>query len=171
LAWELARASRHEPNPGFWYEAAMSALRGASFVLGAAYLFGLPFGITFGALSTLGQVIAYQFGIRPSLDYAAAPRLRMTWRLFLAALNRTVGYAAAAYLSALVAHQRARTLPLALEVGLLIGIVSAIATALIPLVEWHADHMPQRRMGVFGIVSILIGFTLQSVQYWVALLE
>jgi hypothetical protein len=171
LAWELARTARNKPTPGFWYQTTMSAIRGASFVLGAAYLFGLPFGLSFGGLSTLGQIIAYQFGIRPSLDYAPAPRPRMTMRLFLATLNRTVGYTVAAYLSAWVAHQRDRALPLALEVGLLIGIVTAITSALLAPVEWHADHMPQRRMGVFGIVCILVGFTLQSVQYWVALFE
>src|SRR5579862_8461313 len=27
LAWEYSRASRRGPNPGFWYDAAMSAIR------------------------------------------------------------------------------------------------------------------------------------------------
>ena len=31
--------------------------------------------------------------------------------------------------------------------------------------------MPERRMGVVGVGLILIGFTLQSVQYWAALLD
>lgn len=171
LAWELSRTARNQPKAGFWYETAMSAIRGFGYALGAAYLFGAPFGISFGVLSTLGQVIAYRFGIRPSLGYAPAPRLRMTRPLLLAAINRTVGYALAAYLSAFVAHQRARALPLALEVGLVVGIVTASATVFMPLVEWTADHMPQRRMGVFGVACILIGFTLQSVQYWVTLLD
>jgi len=171
LGWELARASRQVTNSGFWFEAAMSAIRGLGFAVGGAWLFGAPFGIALGALSTLGQIVAYRFGIRPSLDYAPAPRPRMTMRLFLAALNRAVGYAVAGYLSAVVAHQRARALTLAWELGLSIGIVTLIATSLIPLVEWYADHLPQRRMGVLGIVCILIGFSLQSVQYWVALLE
>ena len=30
---------------------------------------------------------------------------------------------------------------------------------------------PQSRMGVFGVGLILIGFTLQSVQYWTTLLD
>jgi hypothetical protein len=42
---------------------------------------------------------------------------------------------------------------------------------LTPFIEWTADNMPQRRMGVLGIGLILIGFSLQSVQYWVALLD
>jgi hypothetical protein len=31
--------------------------------------------------------------------------------------------------------------------------------------------MPARRMGVLGVGLILIGFALQSVQYWLALLN
>lgn len=40
-----------------------------------------------------------------------------------------------------------------------------------PFVEWSADRVPEKSMGVFGVGLILIGFTLQSVQYWVALLD
>lgn len=40
FAWEFSRASRGLPKPGFWYDAAMSAIRGAGFGLGAAYLYG-----------------------------------------------------------------------------------------------------------------------------------
>src|SRR5580704_11064205 len=98
LAWEFSRASRHAPKPGFWHDTAMSAIRGGGFGLGAAYLYGGIFGIAFGALSTVGQVLAYQAGIRPTLDYQPAPRPRLTKRVFLAALNRTVGYAVAGYI-------------------------------------------------------------------------
>jgi hypothetical protein len=41
----------------------------------------------------------------------------------------------------------------------------------VPLVEWGADRVPEKRMGVFGVGLILTGFALQSVQYWVALLD
>ena len=49
--------------------------------------------------------------------------------------------------------------------------VRPIAGSCKPLVEWTADHVPERRMGVFGVGLILIGFNLQSVQYWLALLN
>src|SRR5579863_9276392 len=39
LAWEFSRASRGKPKPGFWYDSAMSAIRGAGFGLGTAYLY------------------------------------------------------------------------------------------------------------------------------------
>ena len=149
----------------------MSAIRGAGFALGAAYLYGGIFGATFGALSTVGQAIAYRAGIRPTIDYQPATRPRLTKHQFLAAVNRTVGYAVAGYLSALVAHRRANALSVGLKAGLAIGVVTAIAGACTPFIEWSADHVPEKRMGVFGVGLILIGFALQSVQYWLALLE
>src|SRR5579863_1488036 len=99
LAWEYSRASRHEPKPGFWLDTSMSAIRGCGFALGASWSYGAAFGITFGALSTVGQAIAYRIGIRPTVDYRPAARPRVTRFQLLAALNRTVGYAAAGYLS------------------------------------------------------------------------
>jgi hypothetical protein len=171
LAWEFSRASRRGPKPGFWYDTAMSAIRGAGFALGAAYLYGGIFGAVFGALSTVGQAIAYRAGIRPTLDYQPSTRPRLTKHQFLAAVNRTVGYAAAGYISALTAHQRANALSVGLKAGLAIGAVTAIAGACTPFVEWFADHVPEKRMAVFGVGLILIGFTLQSVQYWLALLD
>jgi len=74
LAWEYSRASRLLPKPGFWQDAASSAIRGTGFGLGAAYLYGGTFGTAFGVLSTVGQVVAYRAGIRPTLDYLPAAR-------------------------------------------------------------------------------------------------
>jgi len=34
-----------------------------------------------------------------------------------------------------------------------------------------ADHVPAKLMGVVGIGLILAGFALQSVQYWLTLLD
>ena len=93
--------------------------------MGAAYLFGAPFGITFGVLSTAGQVIAYRLGIRPTLNYKPASRPRLTWLLLLAAANRTVGYTATGYVSSLVAQQREHAVAVGLKAGLAIGIVTA----------------------------------------------
>ena len=170
LAWEYSRASKGRPKSGFWYDTAMSAIRGIGFALGAAWLYGWTFGIMFGLFSTAGQAVAYRFGIRPSQDYQPANRPRVTKFQLLAALNRTVGYAVAGYVSALAAQLHSSALTVGLKAGLTIGLVTAIAGAFTPFVEWRADRIPAKRMGVFGVGLILIGFTMQSVQYWVALL-
>ena len=170
LAWEFSRASRHRPKPGVWYDAAMSAVRGAGFALGGAYLYGATFGAAFGVLSTVGQVIAYRAGIRPTIDYQPATRVRLTKYQFLAGVNRTVGYTAAGYLSAVAANERGNALSVSVKTGLAIGVVTVIAGSCTPFIEWIADHVPEKRMGVFGVAFILIGFALQSVQYWLALI-
>jgi hypothetical protein len=171
LAWEYSRASRRGPKPGFWTDTAMSAIRGCGFALGAAYSFGPAFGITFGVMSTAGQAIAYRFGMRPTVDYKPATRPRMTRFLLLGVVNRTVGYAVTGYLSSLVAQQPEHAIAVGLRTGLALGVVTAIVGSCTPFIEWMADHMPQRRMGVLGVGLILFGFTLQSVQYWAALLD
>jgi hypothetical protein len=171
LAWEYSRASRHEPEPGFLLDTAMSAIRGCGFAVGTSYSFGAPFGITFGILSTAGQAIAYRLGIRPTMDYKPASRPRVSRLLLLAAANRTAGYMVAGYVSSLVTQQREHAIAVGLKAGLAIGVVTAIAGSFTPFIEWMADRVPERRMGVFGIGLILIGFALQSVQYWVALLD
>jgi hypothetical protein len=95
----------------------------------------------------------------------------LTKHQFLAAVNRTVGYVVAGYISALTAGQRANALSVGVKAGLGIGLVTAVVGSCTPFVEWIADHVPEKRMGVFGVGLILIGFTLQSVQYWLVLLD
>ncbi len=171
LAWEFSRVSRHSPKPGFWYDLAMSAIRGIGFALGAAYLYGATFGITFGALSTVGQLLGYRAGIRPTIDYQPVARPRLTKHQLLAVVNRTVGYTIAGFISALTVYQRANALSIGLKVGLVIGVVTAIAGACTSFIEWIADHVPEKSMGVLGVGLIIVGFALQSVQYWLVLLD
>jgi hypothetical protein len=170
LAWEYSRASRHQPSPGFWVDAAMSAIRAFGYFLGGSYLFGARFGFTFGALSAVGQVIAYRLGIRPDVGYRPATRPRVTRFILLSALNRTVGYTIAGYVSSLFAQHQDHAIAVGLRTGLAIGIITAVIGPCTPFIEWTVDHLPARRMGVFGVSLILIGFTLQSLQYWAALL-
>jgi len=40
-----------------------------------------------------------------------------------------------------------------------------------PFIEYYADNLPERRLGVFGIWLVLCGFGLQSFQYWVVILD
>ena len=172
LAWEFSQASRGSPKPGFWTDAAASAIRASSYGIGVAWYVGPLSGVIFAVLSTAGQLSAYQFGIRPSMDYSPAPRIRVTRRQLLAVLNRTVGYGVlAALLDAAVARQPHRALSFGLRIGVAMGLITAISSAASPLVEWGADRVPEKRMGVFGVTLILIGFALQSVQYWLALLD
>jgi hypothetical protein len=171
LGWEFSRRAKQRPRPGFWYDVAMSAIRAAGYALGVFYLYGVRFGIVFGVLGTVGQVFAYRIGIRPTLDYQPVARPRLTRNHVLSAINRTIGYIVAGYLSALAAGQRTNSLGIALRVGLVIGLVTAIASAFTSFIEWGSDHVPEKSMGVFGVALILIGFSLQSFQYWSTLFD
>jgi hypothetical protein len=171
LAWEFSRASRGKAKPGFWYDVVMSTIRSGGYALGFAHLYGVTFGVTFGILGTVGQVAAYRAGIRPTMDYQPVARLRMTRHMFLAAVNRMVGYVVTGFISALVAHQHLNAIGVGLKTGLVIGGVTAVSGTFTSAIEWGADHVPEKRMGVFGVCLILVGFTLQSLQYWVALLD
>ena len=170
LAWEFSRAARQGPKPGFWYDTAMSAIRGFGFAAGAAYTYGWTFGAVFGALSTVGQALAYRMGIRPTAEYKPATRPRVTKLQFWSAVNRAAGYTVGGYLSALAAGQ-ADALSVGVRAGLAIGLVTVTVTSFTPFIEWMADHIPERTMGVFGVALILVGFALQSVQYWTTVLN
>ena len=171
LGWEFSRAAKERPRPGFWYDVAMSAIRAAGYGLGVSYLYGARFGIVFGVLGTAGQVFAYRIGIRPTIDYQPVNRPRLTRNQVLSAINRTFGYLVAGYLSALAAGQRANSVSIAIRVGLVIGLVTAALTAFTSFIEWGSDHVPEKSMGVFGVALILVGFALQSFQYWSTLFD
>jgi hypothetical protein len=170
LAWEFGRASRGRFDNALWRDIVASGIRALGFGIGAGWLFGPVFGATFGGLSLLGQAVAYRFGLRPTMDYRPAARLRITkWQL-LSAVNRTIGYGVAGYISSAVSHH-AQGAALAIRSGLAIGAVTAVSTLFMPMIEWWADHVPEKRMAVFGVVLIAVGFLLQSAQYWTVVLD
>jgi hypothetical protein len=59
----------------------------------------------------------------------------------------------------------------AIRVGLVTGLVTGVGITVNPFIEYYADHLPERTLGTVGIVLILCGFVLQSMQYWMALLD
>jgi hypothetical protein len=171
VAIELQRTAYKQDHYSLPWEALFSAIRGFAFSAGLYRMVGIPFAITFGALITAGQVLAYSRGMRPGLDYAANRKPRLTRRQFWGAIVRTVGYIATALVcSALVRHID-HAWSFAVRIGLVTGLVTAVGTTVNPYIEYYADRLPERRLGVFGIVLLLCGFALQSVQYWLALLD
>jgi hypothetical protein len=172
LAMEFSRAARGELKTCFRDDAISSTIRGTGHGIGAGFMLGPLFGLVFGALSAISQTVAYQVGIRPTLDYSPAPRLGITRRQMLAAMNRTVGYGlAGGLLCAYLAHRPDLALSFGIRIGFTFGMATGLFSSATPMVEWAADHVPERRMGVLGVGLILVGFGLQSVQYWLALLD
>jgi hypothetical protein len=171
IAIELNRAARGLDHYSLFWEGVFSTIR--AFAFGAALYpsLGLAFAAAFAVLITLGQIVAYSRGIRPALDYAATGNPRITRRHAQAILERTVGYTATALLCSAFVQHVDHVWVFALRVGLVIGVVTGVGIAIVPLIEYYADNLPERRLGAFGIGLILCGFALQSFQYWLALLD
>lgn len=176
ISIELNRASRGFEHYSLAWEALFSATRGVAFGAGLYPRLGLGFAMAFATLITLGQVYAYARGMRPAMDYEASRRTRLTRRQFWGTVVRTIGYIATALICYAVFPKAGHVWSFAvwvfaIRVGIVTGLVTGVLATVNPYVEYYADHLPERRLGVFGIGLILCGFTLQSLQYWLVLLD
>ncbi len=168
---ELSRAARGLDHYSLPWEALFSAIRGLAFGAGLYRILGFRFAIAFGILITVGQLFAYSRGMRPAIDYVASRRPRLTRRQFWGTVIRTVGYIVTALVCSAFVRHVDHVWSFALRVGLVTGLVTGIGVTVNPFIEYYADNLPERRLGVFGIGLILCGFTLQSLQYWLALFD
>lgn len=170
-AIELNRAARGLEHFSLLWEAVFSAIRGFAFGAGLYRTVGLAFAAAFAILITIGQVFAYSRGMRPSLDYSAARRPRLTRAQFWGTFIRTIGYIATALVCSTLIHHLDHAWLFALRIGLVTGLATGAGILFNPYIEYYADKLPERRLGAFGIALILCGFSLQSLQYWLALLD
>ncbi|HLJ59386.1 MAG TPA: hypothetical protein VKZ50_06625 [bacterium] len=139
--------------------------------LASALTFNARFGTAFGLLSIVGLALTYILGFSPSREYQPDVRPRLTRRRLVATCVRGLVIGAAGALAGAVTHEGARGTTFGLEIGLVVATVGAVVATISPYIEWWADALPTRRLGVFGAVLLLLGFALQSVQYWAALLD
>jgi hypothetical protein len=171
LSIELNRAARGLNHYSLPWEGVFAAIRGFAFGAGLYRSLGLRFAIAFAILVTVGQILAYSRGMRPAIDYVASRRPRLTPRQFWGTVVRTVGYIATALVCSALAHHVDHPWSFATRVGMVTGLVTGIGQTVNPYIEYYADNLPERRLGVFGIGLILCGFALQSFQYWLALFD
>jgi hypothetical protein len=171
LAIEFNRAARGLDHYSLPWELLFSAIRGFGFGAGLYRILGFGFALAFAALITVGQVFAYSRGMRPAMEYVASRRPRLTRRQFRGTVVRTIGYMATALICSAFIHHVDHAWAFALRVGLVTGVVTGIGATINPYIEYYADNLPERRLGVFGIVLILCGFALQSLQYWLTLFD
>jgi hypothetical protein len=171
LSIELTRASRGLDHYSLPWEVLFSAIRGFAFGAGLYRILGLEFATAFAILITAGQVFAYFRGMRPATDYSASRRPRLTRRLFWGTVVRALGYISSALICSAFVHHVDHAWSFAIRVGLVTGIVTGVGVTVSSYIEYYADNLPERRLGVFGIGLILCGFALQSVQYWLALFD
>jgi hypothetical protein len=171
VAIELHRTARRQDHYPFLWEVLFSAIRSGAFGAALYRILGLPFAVAFAVLLTAGQAFAYSRDMRPSTDYTPSRRPRLTRRQIRGSIVRTAGYIATALICSAFVRHVDNIWPFALRIGLVTGVVTAFGSTVIPYIEYYADSLPERYLGVFGICLVLCGFALQSVQYWVALLD
>lgn len=171
ISIELHRTSRGLAYYSLPWEGVFAAIRGLGFGIGLYRLVGGGFAISFAILITLGQILAYSRGMRPAMDYAASLRPRFSRRQFWGTIARTVGYIASALACSAFIHHLDHPWSFAIRVGIVTGIVTAVGATINPYIEYYADNLPERRLAAFGIVLILCGFALQSLQYWLTLFD
>jgi hypothetical protein len=171
IAVELNRAARGLDHYSLPWEGLFSAGRAVAFGAGLYRIVGLGFAVAFAILITAGQIFAYSRGMRPATDYPESRRPRLSKRQFWGTIIRTVGYIATALICSTFIEHVDHAWFFAIRVGLVTGIVTAVGAMVNPYIEYYADNLPERRLGIFGIALILCGFTLQSVQYWLALFD
>jgi hypothetical protein len=169
LAVELNRVARGLEHYSLPWEALFSATRAIGVGIGLYRIVGLEFAIVFAIVITVGQIGGYSRGMRPSMDYEASRRPRLTRRQFWGTVVRTFGYFATALICSVLVHHVDWSF--AIRVGLVTGMVTGVGQTVIPYIEYYADNLPERWLGAFGIGLILCGFALQSLQYWVALFD
>jgi hypothetical protein len=168
-AIEINPVSKGERPYTLPWKAFFSVLRGIAYGIGLFRRVGVTFAVLFGALIAAGQTVGYSRGISPTMDYSAARRPRLTRRQFWSTVLRTFGYCTAALICGAVVHHVDWTL--SIRIGLVTGLITGFIQTISPYIEYYADNMPQRVLGVFGIALILVGFSLQSLQYWLALFD
>src|SRR5580693_8879138 len=123
-AIELNRVARGLDPYSLPWEGVFSTIRAVGFGIGLYRIVGFEFASAFAILITAGQIFGYSRGIRPSMDYAASRRPRLSRRQFWGTVVRTFGYCAAALVcSALVHHVN---WSFAMRVGLVTGIVTGV---------------------------------------------
>jgi hypothetical protein len=168
---ELNRESRRLKPYSLPWEGVFAAIRGFGFGVGLHRLVGFQFAIAFAVLNTIGQIFAYSRGMRPGMDYSASRRPRFTRRQFWSTVVRSVGFIVTALICSAFVQHVDHPWAFAIRVGLVTGIVTGVGQTVNPFIEYFADNLPQRWLGAFGIALILCGFALQSLQYWLALLD
>jgi hypothetical protein len=170
VAIELSRASKQQDHYSLRWEALFSAIRASAFGVALYPQVGLRFAILYAVLLTGGQIAAYSRGVRPSLTYTARGP-RFTRVFVLSTLLRTVGYIAAALVCSVLVRHVEHPWLFATRLGVVTGLVTGVGMAFSPHVEYYADHIPERRMGVLGVALMFFGFALQSLQYWLAVFD
>jgi len=162
LSFEIERREVRYVQP-FVEALAFGLLRAAGFGAAGWLAKDAWFGINFGILSAIGFIAAYLVVGPPRFDLSSRrPRFDRAVLKRAAFRGASIGFAA---VIAGAIGRESDTLLYGVEVGLVTGISSGVLVAVAPSVEAWVDSLPDRRLGGFGAILVLIGSILQAAQY------
>jgi hypothetical protein len=147
------------------------SLRGAVVGLASMPLAGPAFGAWFGLICAAMLNASYALGFAPTDEYEAKSRPRISRHKLVASLLRMLGVSAAGVIASLAVGSPTVLWPFGLLLGVAAGTVSALVGLFSPVIEWWIENLPEQRLGVLGLGLIFVGMVLQSVQYWVVVLD
>ena len=151
LAIELNRTAKRQDHYPLALEALFSLIRASAFS-GALYpQVGLRFALLYGALLTAGQVCAYAFGVRPSMRFTISRGPQLTRALIRSTVLRPPAISLPRSCAARWCTIWSIPGCLRCGLGVVTGLVTGFGMAFSPHVEYYADNLPQRRMGVLGV--------------------
>lgn len=161
LSLEIGQRNALEVHP-FFQALAFGLLRAASFGAAGWLSKDLWFGINFGIFCAVGFVAAYLIVGPPAVASSGRPQIDKV--VLRRAVFRGASIGLAAVLSG-VLHREPHALWYGVGVGVVTGASSAVLLAVAPAVEAWVDNLPDRRLGGYGAVLVLIGSLLQTLQY------
>jgi hypothetical protein len=173
LALELRLAATQAPikHDGISGAITFGFFRGVVLALASMTIAEVLFGVVFGLLSRIGLSVSYLAGFSPSADFEAHARPRLTGYKILASILRAIIVSVAAIIAGMSNSRDIQRLLFGLKLGMAAGIVSASVDLFSPAIEWWIENLPERRLGVLGLALILLGVGLQSIQYWLVVLN
>lgn len=146
-----------------------ATLRGLAFGIAGWLTVGCDFGIGFGLLSGLVMLVSYELGYGTT-QYRAYQRPRIERATVMPAVVRGVGVGLAGAISGAITG-RPEAFMYGIQIGLVAGMLNAVVAILSPSVEWWGDHLPDRALGGYGAVLMLVGSALQTMQYVIPLIR
>jgi hypothetical protein len=166
IEFRLARSNSHSPRKSLLL--LFGFLRGLVLGLAGMTMASSAFGMVFGLLSGAGLVLTYLSGFAPAHDYETHAKPHLSKRKVIASLLRAIAVSAAGLIAAFLTARSGQWALLGIRLGFAAGIVSALVGLFSPSIEWRIENLPERRLGVIGLVLIFLGVLVQSLQYWIA---
>lgn len=146
----------------------LGAVRGSSLGLGVALTYEWKMGVVFAAFATISLTVSYFAGFSPSHSARSLERLPEHFHRtqLIGSVVRGTIYLLAGIFGGLLLGDFHYGFMIGIRLALVVGVTSAGIAIMSPYVEVWATELPPKRMGFYGILLMILGSIVQSIQYW-----